>query len=383
MRLLSLSLQNFRNIEEASLDFGPGPQILVGKNAQGKTSLLEAVYFLATATSHRTRRNRELIRKGTDTAFIRAEFETANGAHTLSAGIDETTRRFRFDGDQLARSGDLYGRLRAVFFSPEDLEIVTGGPGARRRLLDLGLCQKHPEMVRTLLDYRHALKQRNAVLKSGGNGREMKATLAAWSPELASLAAKVVRARGVYALELLAQAGIHYASLTESQEKLTGEYRCTATKEHWKKLDDVHDEKTIESVFLNALEKNLDRDLTIRSTTTGPHRDDLHLEVANISATRYASQGQRRSLALSIKLAERDLLTEGEEPPILLIDDVTHEMDAGRCQRFLEVVTGSGQALLTFTEIGGHRHGLDGADKWTVDGGKFSKDVLRGNEFPR
>ena len=375
MRLLSLSLQNFRNIEEASLDFGPGPQLLVGKNAQGKTSLLEAVYFLATATSHRTRRNRELIRKGSETAFIRAEYETHTGAHTLSAGIDESTRRFRLDGDQLARSGDLYGHLRAVFFSPEDLEIVTGGPGARRRLLDLGMCQKRPEMVRALLDYRHALKQRNALLKFGSNGRDLGATLAAWSPQLAELAARVLHARGRYSLDLLAQAGIRYANLTESQEILSGEYRCTGTKEHWKKPGDVPDKETIEKNYLAHLENSLDRDLTMRSTTIGPHRDDLHLEVAGISAARYASQGQRRSIALSIKLAERDLLTNGEEPPVLLVDDVTHEMDAGRCKRFLEIVTSTGQALLTFTEIEGKRHLPDSAQVWRVENGQFLRKI--------
>lgn len=354
------------------MEFGPGPQLLVGKNAQGKTSLLEAVYFLATATSHRTRRNGELIRKGAETAFVRAEFETRSGAHTLSAGIDESTRRFRWDGDLLSKVGDVYGLLRAVFFSPEDLEILTGGPGARRRLLDLGMCQKRPEMVRALLDYRRALKQRNALLKSGTNGRELRAALAAWAPQLAELAAQILAARGEYALQLLAQAANHYAGLTESQEICSGEYRCTATKEHWKKMEEIPDRETIERGYLANLEKFLDRDVATRLTTLGPHRDDLHLEVAGKSAERYASQGQRRSIALSLKLAERDLLTEDEDPPILLIDDVTHEMDAERCKRFLEFVIVSGQSILTFTEIGG-RHSNFSADCWTVEGGKFSR----------
>ena len=273
---------------------------MIGRNAQGKTSLLEAIYFLATATSHRTRRNRELIRKGSTTAFVKAHFESGGRPTTLSGGIDETTRRFRLDGQQLARSSDLYGHLRAVFFSPEDLEIVSGGPGDRRRLLDLGMCQKHPEMVQVLLNYRRALRQRNALLK----GRHidqgaLAATLRSWDPQLANLGGQIIRKRAVYALNLIESAQAHYSAITETGEDLTGEYRCTGTRENLKEVAQISSVADLQKAFLENLSGNLDHDLAMKATTAGPHRDDINLKVAGISATRYASQGQRRSVALS------------------------------------------------------------------------------------
>jgi DNA replication and repair protein RecF len=372
MRILSLEIRNFRNIEAASLEFPPGPQLLIGKNAQGKTSLLEAIYFLATATSHRTRRNRELIRKGSPAAFVKAEFESAGRLTTLSGGIDEKTRRFRLDGQQLSRSSDLYGHLRAVFFSPEDLEIVSGGPGHRRRLLDLGMCQKYPEMVQVLLDYRRALRQRNALLKGRHNDRSsLAATLQSWDPQLANLGGQIIKRRAVYALSLIESAQTHYSAITGTGEDLTGEYRCTGTRESLKEVVQIPDVTDLQADFLENLSGNLDHDLTMKATTAGPHRDDLNLRVAGISATRYASQGQRRSVALAVKLAEGDLLIDNDDPPILLVDDVTHEMDAGRCSRFLERVAGRGQTFLTFTEMSEKTAPLDEKRVWEVEAGAF------------
>jgi DNA replication and repair protein RecF len=354
------------------LEFPPGPQLLIGKNAQGKTSLLEAIFFLATATSHRTRRNRELIRKGATTAFVKAEFESAGRLTTLCGGIDENTRRFRLDGQQLARSSDLYGHLRAVFFSPEDLQIVSGGPGDRRRLLDLGMCQKHPEMVQVLLNYRRALRQRNALLKGRHTDRgSLLAALRSWDPQLAKLGSQIIRKRAVYSLNLIESAQAHYAVMTGTDEDLVGEYHCTGTRENLKEVTAVHSLTDIEEAFLENLSGNLDHDLAMKATTVGPHRDDIHLKVAGISATRYASQGQRRSVALSVKLAEADLLIDNDDPPILLVDDVTHEMDAGRCSRFLERVVGHGQTFLTFTEMSEKTAPLETDHVWEVEGGSF------------
>ncbi len=371
MRLLQLNLQNFRNIAEASLVFPPGPQLLSGRNAQGKTSLLEAIYFLATATSPRTHTNRELIRKGNPSAFIRLEYESNCAIHSIAAGFDEKERRFKIDDAPLKRISDLYGHLRAVFFSPEDLEFLSGGPSYRRRTLDLGMCQRHPAMVRVLLDYRKTLKQRNAVLRAADTSSSTKQLVRAWDQELGRLGAEVIHSRATYSLQLLDRTQVHYTEITQLDEALTGSYRSTGTRQSWLVSQEVPSVEDIRAAFLQHLEANLERDLAQHQTLSGPHRDDLYLEVTGGSAERYASQGQRRSIVLALKLAERDLLTDPDDPPILLVDDVTHEMDLGRCQRFLDKVTQEGQALLTFTEPEAHRGLLDHTAHWQVEAGRW------------
>ncbi len=369
MRIQNLSIQNFRNLEEVSLDFPDGPQLLIGKNAQGKTSLLESIYFLATSTSHRTRLTRELIRARAETAFIKADFISEGIPHTLSAGLDGKTRRFRLDGEVLQKSADLYGHLKAVFFSPEDLEFITGSPNVRRRALDLGLCQKNPRMIGHLLDYRRALKQRNAVLKQNSRSKDLGNLLEAWEPLLVREGAEVLRERASYSLKLLEGASVYYDNLTQSAEELKGEYRSSGTREHWKKLDDIPSVNALQESFLKNLRTHQERDQAMKTTTCGPHRDDVVLSISGASAHRYASQGQKRSIALSTKLAERDLLVKGDDNPILLVDDVTHEMDKNRCKRFFQNILSDSQVFLTFTEKTALRGLLDSCPTWTVEAG--------------
>ena len=344
----------------------------MGGNAQGKTSLLEAIYFLATATSHRTRSTREMIRRGSESTYIKGVYEDEGRLSTLSVGFAESARRFRHDDAPLARMSDLYGHLRAVFFSPEDLTLVSGSPSLRRRMLDLGLCQKQPEMVRALLAYRKVLKQRNALLRKGDGQPNFAETLRAWDAELVKTGAPIIRKRAEYSLRLMKRTVGHYSELVEAAEELSGVYRATGTHQSWRQASEIPPEEDIEREFLEQLEKNWEKDRLHRATTLGPHRDDLHLLVSDHSAGKYASQGQRRSIALSLKLAERDLLSEGIEPPILLVDDVTHEMDAGRCRRFLEKLAQDGQALLTFTEAEGHPGLSSETPVWNVENGRFS-----------
>ncbi len=289
------------------------------------------------------------------------------------AGFEEKERRFKVDDAPLKRSSDIYGHFRAVFFAPEDMEFLSGGPSYRRRILDLGMCQRHPAMVRVLLDYRKTLKQRNAVLRTADISPTTKHLVRAWDQELCRLGAKVIRTRATYSLQLLEQTKEHYAEITQLDETLAGSYRSTGSRHTWPTTKEVPSEEELHKIFAQHLEVNLERDLAQHQTLAGPHRDDLYLEVGGISAERYASQGQRRSLVLALKLAERDLLTNPADPPILLVDDVTHEMDLGRCRRFLDKVTQEGQALLTFTETEAHRGLLGHASQWQVEGGVWTR----------
>lgn len=373
MHIHQLRIQNFRNIREASLDLTPGVQLLIGRNAQGKTSLLEAVYLLATATSHRTHNNRELITQGETTAFIEAEFDRDGSRHRLSTGFDSKERRFRIDEKPLKRVSDLYGILKAVFFSPEDLEFLSGGPIARRRTMDLGLCQQNPPLVRVLLDYRKALKHRNTLLRQADASITTRNLVKAWNPELIRLGTQILSQRADYTLKLIEKASNYYASITGSRENLAGVYRSSMTHLAWRKGGEIPDEKDLKRYFEIALEETVEKDFLYRQTHAGPHRDDIVLEVCGKSAERYASQGQRRSIVLALKLAERDLLTSPNDPPILLVDDVTHEMDMRRCDRFLENICSSGQVFLTFTETESHRGLIKNATEWHVQDGMISR----------
>ncbi len=228
-------------------------------------------------------------------------------------------------------------------------------------------------MVRVLLDYRKTLKQRNAVLRTADTSLTTKHLVRAWDQELSRLGGEIIHSRATYSLDLLEQTYLHYAEITQLDETLAGNYRSTGTRQTWVSSGEVPSLEEIRAAYAQHLEATMERDITQHQTLSGPHRDDLYLEVAGSSAERFASQGQRRSVVLALKLAERDLLTNPADPPILLVDDVTHEMDLGRCQRFLEKVTQEGQALLTFTEAEAHRGLLANATQWHVEGGVWTR----------
>ena len=181
---------------------------------------------------------------------------------------------------------------------------------------------------------------------------------------------KIIRERAQYTLQLMGFAADYYSYLTGAEERLECEYRCSGTRHHWKSPDEIPDIATLEEAFTKNLHAHLERDLAMKTTTCGPHRDDIVMSISGSSAHRYASQGQKRSIALSTKLAERDLLIEGDEPPILLVDDVTHEMDKHRCEKFFEKILTDAQVFLTFTEESSHRGLLDFANRWSVRAGK-------------
>lgn len=379
MFLTTLRIHNFRNIAQAEFEFANTPQLIIGTNAQGKTSLLEAIFFLATATSHRTHLVRELIRQGSEAAFVEATVHKHDGPETISVGFDPSTRKFRVDGQLLKRSSDLYGYLKAVLFSPEDLIFLGGSPADRRRMLDIGLSQRQPQAIQLLLAYRQALRQRNALLKRLAFGDSRNSTssqrdqmLNPWDRELAKLGGQLTAARCGYALELAHQAATYYARLTNSAETFTAEYRSSLGRHGWSRVSQLPGIEALTQTMLERLAEGQPRDLNQGATLVGPHRDDLLIKIAGRSAMRFASQGQRRSVVLAMKLAERDLLSGPDDPPLLLVDDVTHEMDQHRCKEFLSCLEAQGQVFLTFTEKAMARGSLADATAWSVKDGHFT-----------
>ncbi|MFB3784757.1 MAG: DNA replication/repair protein RecF [bacterium] len=342
MMLSSLLARNFRVFQEINLTFEPGMQLFLGRNAQGKTSLIEAVLFLATSLSHRTRREDELIRWGETAAFLRGITEGPAGERVIECGLEKKRKALKIDGKPLPRVGDLYGCLRTVLFAPEDLAIVGGGPLERRRFLDMAIAQLDPGYIPLLQNYRRALRHRNHLLKRlqtarGGPGwRELET----WDQPFVEYAVQVVRRR-VETLERLGPLVKHYYSGLADDGPLEITYSPRLEP----------DPEAIRTYLQERMIRGRPAEIERGSTLSGPHRDDLLLELAGKNLGWYGSQGQRRAAALALRLGEARLSFEGtDEWPLLLIDDVVYEMDNTRRTRFWDRMETAGQLLVTATE---------------------------------
>lgn len=342
MILSSLHIRHFRNIEEASIDFEPGVNLFHGPNAQGKTNLIEAIHFLATSVSHRARREEELIQWGTGTAYLRGVARSPDGGFQIECGIEKGRKAIKLDGRPLPRVGDLYGLLRVALFAPEDLELISGGPQNRRRFIDMAIAQQDPSHIPLLQAFRKALTQRNAVLKRlrDRGVRQPGAELAVWDRAYLDLAAQTAVKR-LAALRSLAPLVEEFYGGLAGDGPLTVSYSMAAEP----------DEAAARAMLRDKLEKSLRLEIERGSTLHGPHRDDLRFFLRGKDLCLYGSQGQRRSAALVLRLAEarwRRELTGA--PPLLLIDDVVYEMDNTRRSRFWDLLDLSGQAVVTATD---------------------------------
>ncbi|MEW6235938.1 MAG: DNA replication/repair protein RecF [Candidatus Omnitrophota bacterium] len=341
MILSSLLVRNFRMIEEAVLTLGPGIQLFLGANAQGKTSLIEAILFLSTSTSHRTRREEELIRWGSETAFLRGEAEEESVKERIECGLEKKRKSVKIDGAALPRIGDLYGHLRTVLFAPEDLEIVAGGPQMRRRFLDMSIAQIDREYIALLQKFRRTLEQRNAVLKRLQNdphGSGMR-ELAVWDRPFLEYAAQIVHRRGETVRNLGPLAEEFYAGLADD-----GPLGLAYPPGEEANVEDIAKR------MAERLERSRMAEIERGSSQIGPHRDDPALSLKGKNLAQFGSQGQKRTAALALRLAEARLCAaKTGRRPILLIDDVVYEMDNRRRARFWERIDLDGQLIVTAT----------------------------------
>ncbi|MFH1742081.1 MAG: DNA replication/repair protein RecF [bacterium] len=343
MYLTHLRLRNWRNIAAADLDLSPGLTIFAGPNAQGKTNILESVHFLATASSHRTRRDRELIQWGQPATHIRCEVTSGTTSHKLECGLEHSNRILKRDDQPLARVGDLYGTLRVTLFAPEDLEIIHGGPDRRRRFVDMTVAQMRAGYVRLLQTYRRALRQRNGILRSTRPGcqKSHDEQLDIWDASVAELGGQVVAARREAIGKLTPIFQSHYNGLAAEE---------TAALNYETRSEGESAAEIAESI-LTLLTTHRASDLDRGSTGYGPHRDDISIELENRPLAVFGSQGQRRTGALALRLAEAQLLEEESgESPVLLVDDVIYEMDQERRRRFWERIPDQYQLLVTATD---------------------------------
>ncbi|MGN1083818.1 MAG: DNA replication/repair protein RecF [Lachnospiraceae bacterium] len=336
MKVKQLELSEFRNYETLSVQFDEKVNILYGDNAQGKTNVLEAIYLCGTTKSHKGSKDREMIRISREEAHIRMMVEKAEIPHRIDMHLKKNKAKgVAIDGVPIKRSSDLFGLLHIVFFSPEDLSMIKNGPGERRRFLDLELCQLDKTYLYYLGNYNRALNQRNNLLKQIGFKKELADTIGVWDAQLAEHGAGVIRARKKFVEELNELLPEINARLSGGKEKLRIKYEPNVS----------------EREFELKLKMNLERDLILKSTGCGPHRDDISFYVGEENLKLYGSQGQQRTAALSLKLAEIELVRKKiKESPILLLDDVLSELDRNRQMYLLESITDL-QTIITCTGL--------------------------------
>lgn len=347
MRVTRLRLRNFRNYGEAETEFEPGINVITGENAQGKTNLLEAVYMLTSGRSFRTRFDRELIRFGSEYGGLEAQLYCAEREQRLNIELRRGQRkRIELNGVR-KNAGELSGSIRAVLFCPEDLNMIREGASARRRLMDMAISQLRPGYVRLLSDFNRLYENKTRILRDYRDDRSMLDTLEEFSDGLSRVSAQIIRYRASFARRLAAAAAeVHYR-FSGAGEELKIAYRTVPAV-----TDPEAGFREIYAQLCEHQRSHAAAELSSGQCLSGAHRDDLEIEINGVPARNYASQGQTRTAALSIKLAEREIcLTETGEYPVLLLDDVLSELD-GRRQEFVLNRIGDGQTLITCCEDG-------------------------------
>ena len=322
MRITSIQLTDFRNYAQAELRPCAGVTVLYGDNAQGKTALLESIVLSCTGRSHRTPRDRELIRWEQDRGRVFIRAERRDGSHEVEMLLSQQSRKVvKVNGRALQRTGELMGHISGVLFAPEDLRMVKDGPAERRRFIDMELSQIRPSYYYALQRYAHALMQRNRLLRDIPVNPSLKNTLEDWDAQLARHGAAIMAARADFIGRVSEAAHENHLEISGGLEDLRARYIPSLET----------DGNDAERALFAALNIARDSDIRRGSTSVGPHRDDLMLTLSGMDARAYGSQGQQRTAALSLKLAELEIMRrELGEAPVLMLDDVMSELDPQR-----------------------------------------------------
>ncbi|NEP18024.1 MAG: DNA replication/repair protein RecF [Leptolyngbya sp. SIO4C1] len=354
MFLQTLQLRQFRNYQAQSIEFSAPKTILLGENAQGKSNLLEAVELLATLKSHRTGRDRDLVKADAAEGQIQARLQRELGISTLKLTLRSSGRRTAIlNGETLRRQQDFLGTLNAVQFSCLDLDLVRGGPSGRRVWMDTLLAQLEPVYAYILQQYTQALKQRNAFIRQQTEAADpsqppqLEATqLALWDAQLVTLGTRVIRRRARVLQRLAPIAQRWHEAISGSTETLAITYQPNVPII-------VDETEQIQQAFFAKLQAKGVPEYYQRTTLVGPHRDDIEFTINQTPARQYGSQGQQRTLVLALKLAELKLIEDViGEPPLLLLDDVLAELDLKRQNSLLDAVQDRFQTLITTTHLG-------------------------------
>ena len=337
MILKSLELDFFRNYVHFQSDFDPRVNLIYGENAQGKTNLLEAIAYLSSAKSHRARY---------DGAFLKGSVDSRGRTFTLEAKLHRgKSRQLYSNGVRLKTAGELSGILTTVLFCPEDLYLIREGAAARRKFLDLAICQLRPRYAQALGEYNRLYEHKTRILRDWPENPSLLQTLDDFSLRMAQTGALVVHYRAHFVKRLQETAPPIHRDFSGGREKLSLRYETVSTV-----TDPLAPPRTILEEILAHQERHRQAELDARQCLTGPHKDDLAVELDGRSAKTYGSQGQTRTAALSLKLAQREIFfQETGEWPVLLLDDVLSELDPRRQEFVLNRIAG-GQVFITCCE---------------------------------
>ena len=340
MILRSLRFENFRNLAPATVALSENISLFTGENAQGKTNVLESVFYLSTLRPIRPGHDKELIRFGADSALIEAVGEENGREHTIRIVLSGSGRRkISVNGVAVKKISEYVGSIQSVLFCPEDLQIVKDAPALRRRTLDLALCQLRERYRTALSEYNRLLQQKNSVLRD--KDRSLYGMLPVYGAGLANAGAVIVSLRKKYCDALAAQASIVAEELSSGRDSLSAVYKGPSN------IDPDAPTSDIASALAEGIAAHLPRETEAGTTLYGPHRDDLEILVNGRPARTFASQGQARTAVLSLKLAEREIFLKNTgKYPILLLDDVLSELDANRREYVLNKIN-SGQVIIT------------------------------------
>jgi len=346
MIVRSICLDFFRNYIHAEAKFSPEINVIYGENAQGKTNLLEAVAYLSAANSHRARYDRELIQFGVDNAFIKAEVFSRDRDFTLELNLNRNARRQIFsNGVRLKTAGELSGIVQTVLFCPEDLYLIREGAVVRRRFLDDSICQLRPRYAAALAEYKKLYEHKTRILKDWEENPSLLDTLDDFNLRMAQTGAILIHYRAHFIRKLIETAPPIHQDFSGGREKLDLFYETVKTV-----VDPLASPKDILPQLLEHQESHRRAELESRQCLSGPHKDDLVVDINGMSAKQYSSQGQTRTAVLSLKLGCREIFHQDSgEYPVLLLDDVLSELDAKRQEFVLRRITG-GQVFITCCE---------------------------------
>ncbi|MFI1969950.1 DNA replication/repair protein RecF [Streptomyces cinnamoneus] len=348
MHVTHLSLADFRSYARAEVPLDPGVTAFVGPNGQGKTNLVEAVGYLATLGSHRVSSDAPLVRMGAERAVIRAAVAQGERQQLVELELNPgRANRARINRSSQVRPRDVLGIVRTVLFAPEDLALVKGDPGERRRFLDELITARSPRMAGVRSDYERVLKQRNTLLKSaamarrhGGRGMDL-STLDIWDQHLAGVGAELLARRLDLIATLRPLADKAYEALAPGGGPVCFDYKGPAS------IAGLHAREELQEALLAALGEARKQEIERGVTLVGPHRDDLVLRLGELPAKGYASHGESWSYALALRLASYEVLRSEGNEPVLVLDDVFAELDARRRERLAEMVADGEQVLVT------------------------------------
>lgn len=336
MIIKSIELADYRNYDTLTLQFDRGTNILYGDNAQGKTNILEAIYVAATTKSHKGSKDREIVNFAKEEAHIRTYLEKDGMETRVDMHLrKQKSKGIAIDGQKIKKAAELLGLCNVVFFSPEDLGIIKNGPAERRRFVDMELCQLDSFYLYNLNHYNRIVNQRNKLLKDMYMNPDLRDTINIWDMQLVSFGSKLIERRRLFVEQLNEIIyGIH-KKLSGGREDILIRYE-----------PDVEAED-----FERKLKSAQDRDVKMKMTSVGPHRDDFSFLIGEVDIRKYGSQGQQRTAALSLKLSEIELVKKiAKDTPILLLDDVLSELDSSR-QNYLLNSIGDIQTIISCTGL--------------------------------